>query len=242
MLLNDCNTDIYQGIVLYDKSGASLATTTSISSNFTPASPDQWRNEAIDLSAYIGQNNLQLAFVGFNDYGNNLYLDNISLTTTPIYDIVLEEVIAPSPVTCLNQVPPKLRIGNAGTLISSLNVNLMVNGQASTQTFTGSEFSRQCEMEIELTSKTLPDGENEISFELTDPDDETDFNPVDNAESNKTIVNKADDPIPFVRILKVRLRINGSVIESNRWNDLGNIVINWQYFTIRRWILKYGLG
>ena len=193
VLLTNCNNDITQGTVVYDKSGASLATAPSNSGDFTPNGADQWRKEAIDLSSYIGQNNLQIAFVAFNDYGNNLYLDNISLTTTPIYDVVLEEVISPSPVNCLNQVAPILRITNAGTLISSLNVNSVINGQAFTQLFTGLNFPGNSIMELELTPRTLTDGENEMSFELSEPDNQPDFNPVDNALQIKTVVSKSVD-------------------------------------------------
>ncbi len=197
VLLDECNTNISQGVVVYDKSGASLATTASTSADFTPSNSTEWRNESIDLSAYIGQNNLQLAFIGINDYGNNLYLDNISLTTSPIYDIVLREVLAPSPVTCSNQVQPKLRIENAGTLVSSLKVVSVINGALSTQTFTGLNFPGNSVIEIELTTKSLIDGENEISFEVTEPDNETDFNPFNNEQQIKTIVNRSNNKIPL---------------------------------------------
>ena len=93
ILLNNCSMDVSSGIIVYDKSGAALATTASTSSDFIPAN-DQWRNEAVDLSAYIGQSNFQLAFVGFNDWGNNLYIDNVSLTTTPVHDVALVRCVA----------------------------------------------------------------------------------------------------------------------------------------------------
>lgn len=197
VLLDDCNTDISTGIVVYDKSGGSLSTAPSNSDDFTPGSPDQWRRETVDLSAYIGQNNLQLAFVAINDYGNNLYLDNISLTTTPIYDVALNELLSPSPVTCSNQVVPRLQIWNSGTLISSLTVNSVVNGLSYTQSFTELNFAGNSTIEIELTPVPLINGENEISFELTNPDNNTDFNPADNALQAKVVVNQASDQIPL---------------------------------------------
>jgi Pregnancy-associated plasma protein-A/Secretion system C-terminal sorting domain len=197
VLLNNCNTDIGQGVVVYNKSGASLATTTASSSEFTPGSAAEWRNEAVDLTLYIGQNNLQLAFVGYNDWGNNLYLDNISLTTSPIHDVTLKGVIAPSPVSCQNQVPPILRIQNAGTLITSLKVVSIINGQSSTQTFTGLSLSGNTETELNLAPINLADGENQISFELTEPNGVDDFNPADNQRAMRIIVNKSVDEIPL---------------------------------------------
>ncbi|MBA4055738.1 MAG: hypothetical protein C0490_13565 [Marivirga sp.] len=195
--MDNCNPDISQGIVVYDKSGTSLATVTSSTDEFTPTGANDWRNEAVDLSLYIGQSNLQLAFVGYNDWGNNLYIDNISLTTDPVYDVTLKEVFAPSPVLCLNQVTPVLKINNAGTLITSLKVMTIVNGQTSMQILSGLTIPGNSGAEIELNSISLIDGENEISFELTEPNGETDFNPADNNAAVKTIVNKAGDAIPL---------------------------------------------
>jgi hypothetical protein len=70
--------------------------------------------------------------------GNNLYLDNIKVVTTPLDDVTLVEVISPSPVVCSNKIAPKIRIRNAGTLVTAVKVRVTVNGQTSTtQTFTG---------------------------------------------------------------------------------------------------------
>jgi hypothetical protein len=112
VVLSNCNTDITQGTVVYDKSGANLETTNPTTSEFIPSNEDQWRSEFIDLSSYVGQSNLQLAFVGVNDWGNNLYIDNISLVTNELNDLALEEILSPQPVVCSEQITPRLRIQN----------------------------------------------------------------------------------------------------------------------------------
>jgi hypothetical protein len=195
VLLNNCSMDVSSGIVLYEKYGAALATTTATSSDFVPAN-DQWRNVAIDLSAYIGQSNLQIAFVGFNDWGNNLYVDNVSLTTTPVHDVTLLNVVKPTPVTCANQVIPKLLIRNSGTLINSVKVIANVNGQSSTHTVNNINLNGSEEIEIETGSITLADGENHITFQLIEPGGQPDFNPGDNSMEVVSIVNKAFDEMP----------------------------------------------
>ena len=196
ILLSDCSMDVSSGVVVYNKSGAALATTSSTTSDFVPAN-DQWRKEAVDLSAYVGQADLQLAFVGFNDWGNNLYIDNVSLTTTPVHDVTMLDVIKPAPVTCENQVAPILLIRNSGTLVNSVKVTTTVNGQASTQTITNINLNGNEEAELQLAPVTLVDGENEITFELLEPGGEPDFNPGDNIKQFVTIVNKALDAIPL---------------------------------------------
>jgi len=212
ILLSNCNADITQGTTVYDKSGQALATAPSSNGNFTPNGPDQWRKESIDLSTYIGQNNLQLAFVGLNDWGNNLYLDNISMTTEPIHDVVLSKVIAPAPVTCLNQTSPLLRIRNAGTLLTSLTVISTVNGQASSQTLTDLALVGDTEIEIELAPIALQDGLNTISFELTAPNGVEDFTPEDNLAEFISSVNKAQDQIPIQQNFEGPFEENWSII------------------------------
>lgn len=66
---------------VYNKSGSTLATATTTTSPFTPSNANQWRNESVDLSSYSGQSNLYVRFVGVTDYGNNIYVDNINVTT-----------------------------------------------------------------------------------------------------------------------------------------------------------------
>ena len=66
---------------IYYKGGLDLNSTTSTISNFTPASTTDWRTETIDVSAFIGQK-VRFLFRAINDYGDNLYLDNINLVGT----------------------------------------------------------------------------------------------------------------------------------------------------------------
>ena len=59
--------------------GSGLATTAATTSAYVPSNCSQWLAHDINLSAYDGQTIL-LRFTNVNDYGNYLYLDNVSLT------------------------------------------------------------------------------------------------------------------------------------------------------------------
>ncbi len=227
ILLEDCNTDISQGTVVYDKSGASLATVSSTSAVFTPAGAGDWRNEGVDLSLYAGQDHLQLAFVGYNDWGNNLYVDNISLTTDPVHDVSLTAVVAPSPVSCLNQVIPGIHIKNTGTLVGSLRVVASVNGQNTTHILSGLSIPGNTEADIELDQLSLSDGENEITFEITEVNGSPDFNPADNTIFLRTVVNKATDAIP--------IRQNFEGVFENTWTIVNpSDGMNWQKKSVEK--------
>jgi photosystem II stability/assembly factor-like uncharacterized protein len=66
--------------LVYSKGGASLSTTTAGTNDFVPTAT-QWRNELVNLSAYLNQNIL-IKFQNVNAYGNKIYLDNININGT----------------------------------------------------------------------------------------------------------------------------------------------------------------
>ena len=66
-------------IQLYNKSGATLATTTATTSAFTPSTAAQWRKDTVLLTNYAANQNVFVKFEANSAYGNNLYLDNVNL-------------------------------------------------------------------------------------------------------------------------------------------------------------------
>lgn len=67
---------------IYFKGGADLATTGETKAFQSPFVPGarEWRTETIDLSQFDGQSSIQVAFVNFSGYGNDLFLDDFSLS------------------------------------------------------------------------------------------------------------------------------------------------------------------
>ncbi len=55
-----------------------LATSTSTPNYFIPASGGDWRQELVDLTLYAGKVVI-IRFIGYNGFGNHLYLDNIQI-------------------------------------------------------------------------------------------------------------------------------------------------------------------
>ena len=75
---------------LYEESGPDLSTTGAFESNLFVPTAAQWEHKILDLSAYDGQH-VRVRFTLQNDYGNNLYLDNIETTSASALPIVLGE-------------------------------------------------------------------------------------------------------------------------------------------------------
>lgn len=133
---------------VYNKSGTTLATVADNTNAFTPTSAAQWRTECIDLSAYAGNNKVFVKFVGTNDFGNNIYVDNINISntscTTGIVDLNSANGLNlfPNPVNDeLNvnfnldaNVPVTINVYNmVGELVSTKSLGTMSSGKQTVQ-------------------------------------------------------------------------------------------------------------
>lgn len=142
---------------IWNKAGTVLKTTPQVNSQntpFTPTSNSQWRKESVNLSAYARNPNVIVKLQCVNDYGDNMYLDNINLSfTAPIgiqeNEIVSDLTVAPNPATTsaviamdlLNSEKVFVNIyNNVGQLVSSINAGNLNAGQQNININT-SEFS-----------------------------------------------------------------------------------------------------
>lgn len=71
---------------VYNKQGTTLSTGATQTSSFTPASAADWRTETVSLAAYAGQSEVFIKYVGTSNYGNNMYIDNINISTASSVD------------------------------------------------------------------------------------------------------------------------------------------------------------
>ncbi|HEX7762213.1 MAG TPA: M43 family zinc metalloprotease, partial [Cellvibrio sp.] len=189
VVMSDCQS-FFEGTAVYEKAGSQLATAPSTSVPFTPSDNSQWRKEIIDLTSFLGQSSVQIAFIGINDWGNNLYIDNIAVITTSQEDLVLKEIVSPTPVQCDDKVIPELRVQNAGTVaITSFLVETIVNNGTPQIIPINTAIQPGETVNISLPQITLEDGSNAISLALSEPNGLIDINPSDNERSVTTIIN-----------------------------------------------------
>ncbi|CAA6798917.1 MAG: Unknown protein [uncultured Aureispira sp.] len=111
---------------VWNKSGADLATLSDSTAQYTPADSSEWVSDTILLAAYDNTNDVVIRFKGTSDYGNNLYIDNINITSgvvsvNKIQTEAAEVRIMPNPVsnkmalefTMLNSADANISIINA---------------------------------------------------------------------------------------------------------------------------------
>lgn len=197
VVMNNCDADINNGETIYSRFGEELATAAKLNESYSPLGASDWRTEIINLGDYAGQSGIQIAFVGVNDWGNNLYIDNIRVITEDYANVSLKRIAAPAPIVCDRHVVPKIVVKNGGTAVSSLDILYTLNGVPNTHSVTGLSIGAGAEVELSLPQLVLVDGPNILQVELLNPGGDPDLYPGDNTMQLTVVMNDNTTKVPF---------------------------------------------
>jgi hypothetical protein len=192
-----CSTDLADAVEIYNKSGADLATAPTQTTAFVPTGELQWESNGISLAAYNGQT-VRFIFESTNENGNNLYLDNVQVSTGPLSDIRLVSILAPGPVFCESQPKPIIEVQNLGTqTVDALQITTTVNGVVNAvETVTGLAMTPGALETLTLESLNLTQANNTIGISVTNPEI-SDDTPGDNSVSVARIYNTVREVTPL---------------------------------------------
>lgn len=221
IVVENCNSDLSQGVEIFNKSGADLATAPSTSNSFFPNGPSQWLTESIALSQFIGSGNIQIAFIGKNGYGNNLFLDNAYIFSGDLTDVLLADIVSPSPVVNKNEITPIIKMMNVGSLpINQVKVETKVNGAiVSTKLISALSFTTGQELNMTLDPISLNNGSNTIMFTLLEPNGVADEAPSNNALSRTVIVNNSTESIPARQNFNISFQDSWTILSQQSMPD-----------------------
>jgi hypothetical protein len=144
----------------------------------------QWATKKYGLP--LGTNCIR--FKAISAYGNNLYLDNISIGTQSSIDVTVLSIDIPNPTLTLPQIP-KVTVKNLGAARTSFTVTMDIapEGYTSTKTFTGGLPSNAI-AEIYFDEWTPTSGEHNVTTYTTLPGD------MDNSNDTLVISIQANQP------------------------------------------------
>ena len=193
---NNCRFDT-SPISIFDKKDESLSTAAATLCSFFPGN-NQWVTEVVSLDAFIGQS-IQLAFEATNGNGNNLYITNVRIFKGDLVDVKLLSLESPSPVSCLANQSPKIKIRNNGNVsINSFTMSVSLNGATTgNQLQSGFSIPPNGEQIIQLNPVQLKDGLNQLDVSILSPNGVTDNFSQDNNNVYTVVVNTAKEIIPF---------------------------------------------
>jgi len=93
----------------YTESGATLGSATATSASFAPATTADWKEISRPLPGFLSANNVMFKFVFHSNGGNNVYIDDINVTTqiSGCEEILMENLnfsVQPNPVAEVSQI------------------------------------------------------------------------------------------------------------------------------------------
>ncbi len=210
----DCGATL--DTLIFDQAGEDLATHEITNNPFVPESRADWRRVEIPLDAFTGFSEVQLAFVGINDYGNNLYLDDIRIEGNALQEIDLailrvnppsskigdppSAVNLPPLLSCQTELTPQVVIKNQGKVaIQSFEVNYQVDEQTPVSfVYNAFPLAPGEEMKIPLEPQNLPAGLHTLTIDLTNPNLQPDDAPNNNQKTVTFYVDNNRDILPLV--------------------------------------------
>jgi Secretion system C-terminal sorting domain len=161
------------------KGGAALTTNGGafVTTNFTPTA-SQWRAESLVLSTCnITADNIMIGIQSRNDFGNNMYVDDFSVTSVASFThnagtVAINE---PPATLCTNTFTPRVTISNTGAgPLTSVAINYRVDGGAiNTFNWTGN-LPRCSTTVVTLNPVTSVPGNHVLTVYTTNPNGNAD--------------------------------------------------------------------
>lgn len=186
--------------IIFSSFGPNLSTAPESDSYFTPSNQLQWVDTLLSISDYRNIDGVQFAFVGINGGGNNIYIDNIEVIETNLFENDITPTALSGPIlTCAQNSELKLRIRNTGSeIITSFEVMYTVNGSTTTAQFEQLSIPSKEYATFEIIANNLQEGENEISAEITLVNGIADESTIDNSVEVKLKRDDTKDEYPLI--------------------------------------------
>ncbi len=196
----DCGSTFSYEDYIFSRKGSNLITTTRTENSFAPTSIADWEQVDINITPYLTNDYIQLAFIGVNAGGNNIYIDDITVNSTNLasYDVGIRRATNASVVTCWEDIFPTLNIRNFGyEKITKMNVEISENGNTYVDTIQNLNIKSGDSKDITFDFRELNEGANQFAFKITALNDSIDKQPENNAFNYNVYIDNSKDTIPI---------------------------------------------
>ncbi|MFT7197063.1 MAG: hypothetical protein ACI83W_001430 [Marinoscillum sp.] len=167
----DCGSSFKKQNIIFERYGLSLATRGASASYFIPTGPTDWDNINLNITQYAGMDQVKIGFMGVNAGGNNIYLDDIRVTSANLLsnDAGIKSVEDLPVVSCEAYARPIVDIKNFGfESIKSINLSVKVNNLEEVFELSDLNITSGKTQSLPLNiSKNIINGFNEIQINIT---------------------------------------------------------------------------
>jgi hypothetical protein len=152
------------------------------STPYFPGTTNEWVRKSIDLSSFIPSGNVQVQFRAKNNFGNNVFLDDINIDKKIFAnnDAGVIAVNRPATRVCSNAEAPVVVIKNFGKInLTSVRINYQIDGTGAVTTFnwTGNLARNQTATVTLATANLGALGNHSINVYTTLPNNVADEDP-----------------------------------------------------------------
>ncbi|MEP0043584.1 MAG: choice-of-anchor J domain-containing protein [Reichenbachiella sp.] len=210
----DCGATFPEENILFQKIGASLATTSSTSSLFVPSDPSDWLEVEKNFGEFADYSEVVLAFIGNNGGGNKLYLDDIEIFSSAAneYDVGIVKVDDIPVVTCLEDMTMQVYVKNYGKkTVNNFSVSYAFDIRQLETPITNLTLDPGKTEVVEIESFNIMDGSYQISIESSKPNGVADEDTTNDKVVTFFAINNGIETIP------IRERFS-KTLESSDWH------------------------
>lgn len=195
----DCGNTFPEENYVFHKFSPSLSTTSPTSEAFVPEGTVDWQELEINITEFVGNENVVIAFIGHNGGGNNLYIDDFSITSENKldYDLALKSVENIPPVSCAKDIFPSIEVKNLGVkTITDFALHYTLDGQISSIFIDDLDLLPGKTQNIKPSIPNIENGNHEIFLNVSNPNGFTDQNNENNHQRIFFEVNNETDINP----------------------------------------------
>ena len=165
---------------------------------FIPSNINQWRQKSVDLSQFIPAGSIQVQFRAVNQFGNNMYLDDININKAIFwdYDAGVLSINKPQDRICTNSLAPEVTIKNFGKItLTSVKINYQLDaaGPITTFNWTGSLVRNQTAVVTLPIANLGTTGNHTIRVWTSEPNAQVDQEPANDSQTKPYIIRTVLD-------------------------------------------------
>ena len=201
LISTDCGETYSDENILFERYGYSLKTANETSSSFFPIGKSMWDEISLNITRFVGQPNVQVAIVGVNGGGNNIYVDDLFVGNANLkeYDLGIKDISNISVVSCEQNTNSSLEIRNYGYATID-EMTLQVNANEETQEFIfnnlGLRSGESDNISLDISEFTV-DGSNQFDIQITSVNGEQDQQAINNSVSFDVLIDQSEDYFPL---------------------------------------------
>jgi hypothetical protein len=167
--------------------------------SFTPDSPRDWDRVNINLTPYVGNDQIRIGFIGINGNGNILYLDSIEVAPTQLnaIDLGIQSLDNLPVVSCIGTLRPDVQVRNYGfETIDFYTINYTINGLRTSITRSNVNLASGQVDNFTIPIRNLQPGVYNMEFSVEDPNSFQDQEEANNEISYQAIIDESFESLP----------------------------------------------